>query len=91
MINTDPALALLGGYFSVVFIISIDGQSWRFNIQNGVLSSLSRTPDNDSADAGFTLTIEPDSWVRFGEQMPPPAHYDVSAIIEHRYARLSGD
>ena len=90
MVNTDPKLALLGGY-SVVFIISIDRQSWRFYIQNGVFSSLSRTPDNDSADAGFTLTIEPDNWVRFGEQMPPPAHYDVSAIVEHRCARLSGD
>ena len=91
LVNTDPALARLGRYYSVAFTVLLEEQAWRFDVRNGELASLTHVAQGADTDAVFTLTIDPKSWEAFGTQTPPPGYHDISAMIEHRHARLSGD
>ena len=88
VVNADPTLSRLGRYYSVHFTLSIDQQSWHFDVQDGALVSLSTESDNLAA---FVLTLDANSWEEFGKPAPAPGYHDISAMIDQRHARLSGD
>jgi hypothetical protein len=88
--NADPALKVIGRYFTADFLLGFGDQEYVVSVRNGVIQ---RITDSLSIETpwSFALRAPTDSWEKFTEKLPPPMYNDLWAMAHPLHGRLRMD
>ena len=86
-VNRNPELVRRGKYYSVRFAVAVGDELTNFIVEDGRLIGI----NHDGNGNQFTIQTDADSWTAFREDEPRPGYQDISALVENRDAKLSGD
>ena len=85
--NADDMLHRHGTYYSTHISIICGDDDYHFNITNGLISSLkARDPH-----IGFSLVASQDAWNKFCQEVPPPEHHELGALLGAGHLKVDGD
>ncbi|MEM9061368.1 MAG: hypothetical protein AAGD13_12975 [Pseudomonadota bacterium] len=90
LVNANAALVRRGRWASFTMLLGIGAENWLVTIENGRISACEREDLQVSA-CDFAILGTEDAWLKFWQQMPPPMHHDLHALIRAGKMRLEGD
>lgn len=92
VVNGDPAMPLLGKYFTTDFLIGFDDQEYLVSVREG---RIERITDNLTIETpwSFALRAPGESWEKFTQKTPPPMYNDIWAMAHplHGSLQMDGD
>lgn len=89
-VNNDPALAWIGRFCSVDFMLEIGETSWHFSIDAGMLAPPEKGPFMMKSWQ-FAIRGSEASWQEFWSPVPKPGYNDIFAMTAYGHARIDGD
>ena len=90
-VNNDPELMRRGKYFSTKFALRIDNTWTMFVIDDGKLVEVLVEVRESPKGTDFIIKADAETWALFNEANPKPGYQDLTALVETRRARVSGD
>ncbi len=90
LVNANAALVRRGRWASFTMLLGIGDQNWLVTIQEGRVTDCKREGIRVSS-CDFALIGTEDAWTAFWQQMPPPMHHDLHALIRVGKLRPEGD
>jgi hypothetical protein len=90
VVNADPALKVIGRYFTANFLLGFDDQEYVVSVHNGAIE---RVTDSLSIETtwSFALRAPHESWEKFVQKIPPPMYNDLWAMAHPLHGRLRMD
>lgn len=90
VVNADPALKVIGKYFTADFLIGFDDTEYVVSVRNGTIE---RVTDSLSIETpwSFALRAPGDSWEKYVQKVPPPMYNDLWAMAHPLHGRLRMD
>ena len=90
LVNANAALVRRGQWLNAVMLLGIGDQNWLVTFEAGRIASCVREDLRVSA-CDFAILGTEDAWRAFWQEMPPPMHHDLHALIRVGKVRLEGD
>jgi len=90
LVNANAALVRRGRWTDMVMLLGIGETNWLLTIKSGQIKTLER---ETWAVSGFDVALRgpEEAWRKFWQEMPPPMHHDLSALVRAGKMRLEGD
>ena len=89
-VNGNPALVRRGQHLDTSFMLEVGDERYLVSIRRGRVESVTRGPFV-MPRCDFLLRASADEWAVFWQDVPPPGHHDVMALIKRRALSLEGD
>lgn len=86
-LNEDVMLRRFGAYYTTQIQIIRDDEVYHFNINKGQVSK----GDSAALGEGFSLTGSAEVWAKYCEDVPPPEHHELAALIANGHIAVKGD
>ena len=90
LVNGNAALVRRGRWTNAVMLLGIGDANWLITIQEGRITSCVREEIRVSA-CDFAILGDEGAWLKFWQQMAPPMHHDLHALLRIGAIRLEGD
>ncbi|MEB2319924.1 MAG: hypothetical protein OZ935_14860 [Pseudomonadota bacterium] len=88
--NRHPGLLHRGRYLDTSFLLEVGARSWIVRIHQGRVEAVVPGPFV-MPRWDFALRASEHEWSMFWQELPPPGHHDLMAMIKRRALRLEGD
>ena len=89
LVNGNPALVRRGRWTHATMLVEIGDVGWLVRIEGGRVSVERETWRVSGWD--FAIRGPEEAWRKFWQQMPPPMHHDLHALVRAGKFRLEGD
>ena len=86
-LNSDATLQRHGAYYNTCFSIVAGATEYCFDVTLGRVEKAQSRRD----DEGFSLVGSAEAWRKFCEQVPPPEHHELGALLGSGHVKLEGD
>ena len=90
LVNNNPGLVRRGRWTNAVMLLGIGTQNWLITIQEGRITRCV-VEEIRVSSCDFAILGTEDAWRKFWQQMPPPMHHDLHALLRTGALRLEGD
>ena len=87
ILNSDEVLRRHGRYYSTRLSIISDEDEYHFDISDGEVSPGASV----DPDFGFSLCGSKAVWIKFCQEIPPPEHHELGALIASEHLEVKGD
>lgn len=88
--DSQPGLAYRGRHLDTVFLLEVGATPWLVRIHRGRVEEVVRAPAV-MPRWDFALRADEDEWAAYWQDVPPPGHHDLMAMIKRRVLRVEGD
>lgn len=90
LVNSNEGLVRRGQHLDTSFLLEIGNIGFLVQIRRGRIDAVQPGPFV-MPRWDFALRAPADEWARFFEDIPPPGHHDLMAMIKRRELKLEGN
>ncbi len=86
-LNADDMLGRHGAYYTTHISIVGSDKSYHFDINRGRVSARKA----EAAGGGFSLVGTSEVWSKYCQDIPPPEHHELGAMLAAGHVNIEGD